>query len=181
MQVERNSRKILARLRSEGWVEAGATGSHHKLKHPVTSQLIVVPLPRKTCRSAQHAKSPRPPDGCEARHEDLLWTGSPGQRQRLWHHVSGCSRLLLRCRRRSRPADECTGGPVALRRRLIRSTDTDDRRLLRDKNVATEIAGGAFVSPYRSSKSPQSAIYLMLDEDLVASVDRVAKVWGQSF
>jgi predicted RNA binding protein YcfA (HicA-like mRNA interferase family) len=47
MQVERNSRKILARLRSEGWHEAGVAGSHHKLKHPVTGQLIVVPHPKK--------------------------------------------------------------------------------------------------------------------------------------
>ena len=34
MQIERNSRKILARLRTEGWLDVGATGSHHKLKHP---------------------------------------------------------------------------------------------------------------------------------------------------
>jgi predicted RNA binding protein YcfA (HicA-like mRNA interferase family) len=47
MHIECNSRKILARLRSEGWLDAGATGSHHKLKHPDTGQLIVVPHPKK--------------------------------------------------------------------------------------------------------------------------------------
>ncbi len=48
-----------------------------------------------------------------------------------------------------RPADECTGSTLTLRRRCIRSTDTDDCRLLRDKDVATEIAAGAFFSPCR--------------------------------
>ncbi len=47
MHIERNSRKILARLRGEGWQDAGATGSHHKLKHPQTGQSIVVPHPKK--------------------------------------------------------------------------------------------------------------------------------------
>jgi predicted RNA binding protein YcfA (HicA-like mRNA interferase family) len=47
MQIERNSRKILARLRTEGWLDVGATGSHHKLKHPGTGQIVVVPHPKK--------------------------------------------------------------------------------------------------------------------------------------
>lgn len=47
MLIERNSRKILGRLRSEGWLDAGVTGSHHKLRHPGTGRLIVVPHPKK--------------------------------------------------------------------------------------------------------------------------------------
>jgi len=47
MHVERDSRKILARLRREGWIDAGARGSHHKLKNPGNGQTIVVPHPKK--------------------------------------------------------------------------------------------------------------------------------------
>jgi len=53
--------------------------------------------------------------------------------------------------------------------------------LLRDKTVAEEIAAGAFllaVPPIESRR--KSRFNLMLDEDLVASVDRVAKVSGIS-
>jgi predicted RNase H-like HicB family nuclease len=53
--------------------------------------------------------------------------------------------------------------------------------LLRDKDVATEIAGGAFVLAVPLIESRRKARFnLMLDEDLVASVDRVAKVSGVS-
>ncbi|MEQ1651139.1 MAG: type II toxin-antitoxin system HicA family toxin [Hyphomicrobium sp.] len=45
--MERNSRKILARLKADGWVLAGAEGSHHKLKHPVSGKTIIVPHPKK--------------------------------------------------------------------------------------------------------------------------------------
>ena len=45
--VERNSRKILSRLQSEGWVFIGANGSHHKLRHPVTGKMVIVPHPKK--------------------------------------------------------------------------------------------------------------------------------------
>jgi len=34
------------RLRRDGWLEAGATGSHHKLKHP-DGRVIIVPHPKK--------------------------------------------------------------------------------------------------------------------------------------
>jgi len=44
--IERNSPKILMRLRRDGWLEAGATGSHHKLKHP-DGRVIIVPHPKK--------------------------------------------------------------------------------------------------------------------------------------
>jgi predicted RNase H-like HicB family nuclease len=53
--------------------------------------------------------------------------------------------------------------------------------LLRDKHVASEIAAGAFVLAVPLIESRRKARYnLMLDEDLVASVDRVAKVSGVS-
>ena len=47
MPIERNSRKIIARLKREGWVEVGAVGSHHKFRKPVTGQSLVVPHPKK--------------------------------------------------------------------------------------------------------------------------------------
>ena len=46
MTIERNSRAILKRLRREGWVDVGAKGSHHKLKHP-DGRTIIVPHPKK--------------------------------------------------------------------------------------------------------------------------------------
>ncbi len=53
--------------------------------------------------------------------------------------------------------------------------------LLRDKDVAREIAGGAFVLAVPLIESRRKARFnLMLDEDLVASVDRIAKVSGVS-
>ncbi|MEQ1672806.1 MAG: type II toxin-antitoxin system HicA family toxin [Hyphomicrobium sp.] len=60
MHVERNSRKILARLKGDGWVLVNIEGSHHKLKHP-DGRTIIVPHPKKdlpsgTARSiAKHA------------------------------------------------------------------------------------------------------------------------------
>lgn len=47
MAVERDSRKILARLKREGWQPVGTRGSHHKLRHPVTGKTIIVPHPKK--------------------------------------------------------------------------------------------------------------------------------------
>lgn len=53
--------------------------------------------------------------------------------------------------------------------------------LLRDENVAGEIASGAFVLAVPLIESRRKSRYnLMLDEDLVASVDRIAKVSGVS-
>ena len=55
------------------------------------------------------------------------------------------------------------------------------RDLLRDKTVAEEIAAGAFLLAVPLIESRRKARFnLMLDEDLVASVDRVAKVSGVS-
>ncbi len=47
MRVERNSRQILSRLKREGWLFVGAEGSHHKLKNPVTCQMVIVPHPKR--------------------------------------------------------------------------------------------------------------------------------------
>jgi predicted RNase H-like HicB family nuclease len=53
--------------------------------------------------------------------------------------------------------------------------------LLRDKTVAEEIAAGAFLLAVPLIESRRKSRFnLMLDEDLVASVDRVAKVSGVS-
>ncbi len=46
MQVERNSRKILARLRRESWVLVSVEGSHHKFRH-ADGRIIIVPHPKK--------------------------------------------------------------------------------------------------------------------------------------
>ena len=45
-EIERNSRKILARLKAEGWVETSVRGSHHKLKHE-DERIVIVPHPKK--------------------------------------------------------------------------------------------------------------------------------------
>ena len=47
MAVERNSRKILTRLQSEGWHLVGAEGYHHKLRHPQSGKIVIVPHPKK--------------------------------------------------------------------------------------------------------------------------------------
>ena len=45
--VERNSSRILARLKREGWKEVGGKGSHRKLRHEPSGRVIVVPHPKK--------------------------------------------------------------------------------------------------------------------------------------
>lgn len=47
MNLERNSRRILSRLRDEGWVLVSIEGSHHKLRNEATGRIIVVPHPKK--------------------------------------------------------------------------------------------------------------------------------------
>jgi predicted RNA binding protein YcfA (HicA-like mRNA interferase family) len=47
LAVERNSRKIIARLEREGWEFIKAEGSHHKLRHLETGKIIIVPHPKK--------------------------------------------------------------------------------------------------------------------------------------
>ena len=43
----RSSRKIIERLRSEGWLLASTEGSHHKFKHPERKNSVIVPHPKK--------------------------------------------------------------------------------------------------------------------------------------
>jgi predicted RNA binding protein YcfA (HicA-like mRNA interferase family) len=45
--IERNSRKILARLLREGWSVVSIEGSHHKLAHPKHAHKIVLVHPKK--------------------------------------------------------------------------------------------------------------------------------------
>jgi predicted RNA binding protein YcfA (HicA-like mRNA interferase family) len=45
-QVETSTRKIVARLKAEGWIAAGGT-KHHKFEHPDKREKIIVPR-RKT-------------------------------------------------------------------------------------------------------------------------------------
>ena len=45
--VERNSRKIIKRLRDEGWTLETTVGSHHKFTHPDFKFPVVVPHPKK--------------------------------------------------------------------------------------------------------------------------------------
>jgi predicted RNA binding protein YcfA (HicA-like mRNA interferase family) len=45
--IERNSRKILARLQQDGWRVVNIEGSHHKLAHPVHKHKIILVHPKK--------------------------------------------------------------------------------------------------------------------------------------
>jgi len=47
MNIERNSRKILARLEREGWQLVSVQGSHHKFRHAESGKIIIVPHPKK--------------------------------------------------------------------------------------------------------------------------------------
>jgi len=42
-----NSRKIIQRLKDEGWVLAGGKGSHEKFKHPNKRGHVIVPHPKR--------------------------------------------------------------------------------------------------------------------------------------
>ena len=46
MLLGRNSRKIMARLKSEGWREVSCEGSHHKMRHPGKPFPIIIPYPK---------------------------------------------------------------------------------------------------------------------------------------
>lgn len=46
-ELERDSRKIIRRLESEGWTLVKTTGSHHKFKHAGHVHHIVVVHPAK--------------------------------------------------------------------------------------------------------------------------------------
>lgn len=45
--IERNSRKIIKRLKDEGWDVVSIEGSHHKLRHPDRPNAVIVPHPKK--------------------------------------------------------------------------------------------------------------------------------------
>ena len=45
--MERNSARLLALLRADGWVDVRQRGSHCTLKKPGVVELITVPLPEK--------------------------------------------------------------------------------------------------------------------------------------
>ena len=47
MALERNSKRILARLEREGWMLEKAEGSHHKMREPASRRIIIVPHPKK--------------------------------------------------------------------------------------------------------------------------------------
>ena len=44
--MERNSRRILKRLRREGWELENVEGSHHKMRH-LDGRIVIVPHPKK--------------------------------------------------------------------------------------------------------------------------------------
>jgi predicted RNA binding protein YcfA (HicA-like mRNA interferase family) len=46
-RLERDSRRIIRRLESEGWLLVKTSGSHHKFKHPDRTHHIVVVHPAK--------------------------------------------------------------------------------------------------------------------------------------
>ena len=46
-EIERDSKRIIRRLESEGWVLVKTSGSHHKFKHPARKHHIVVAHPVK--------------------------------------------------------------------------------------------------------------------------------------
>lgn len=43
----KNSREIIARLESEGWVLTRTRGSHQQFKHPKINRTVTVPHPKK--------------------------------------------------------------------------------------------------------------------------------------
>lgn len=45
--MERDSRKLVKRLKDDGWIEVRIAGSHHTFKHPTKPALITVPHPKK--------------------------------------------------------------------------------------------------------------------------------------
>jgi len=45
--IERNSRKLMSRLKKDGWVVVNVEGSHHKLKHKKFKHPIILVHPKK--------------------------------------------------------------------------------------------------------------------------------------
>ena len=46
-KIERNSRKLMSRLKKDGWVVVSVQGSHHKLKHENFTHPIILVHPKK--------------------------------------------------------------------------------------------------------------------------------------
>jgi predicted RNA binding protein YcfA (HicA-like mRNA interferase family) len=42
--MQRNPRKIIRRLKAEGWRLSRVSGSHHVFHHPVRRSIIIVPV-----------------------------------------------------------------------------------------------------------------------------------------
>ena len=62
--MSKSSREIIALLISDGWFEAGQTGSHRHFKHPMKPGKVTVPhpkhdLPVKTIKSIENASGVR--------------------------------------------------------------------------------------------------------------------------
>jgi predicted RNA binding protein YcfA (HicA-like mRNA interferase family) len=45
--MENDSRKIIKRLKADGWIHVRTKGSHHHFKHPDLSKIITVKHPDK--------------------------------------------------------------------------------------------------------------------------------------
>lgn len=45
--MERNSRKLIKRLKKEGWIEVRVTGDHHHYKHPDRKGIVTIAHPNK--------------------------------------------------------------------------------------------------------------------------------------
>jgi predicted RNA binding protein YcfA (HicA-like mRNA interferase family) len=43
----RDSRKIIARLRKDGFELVSVRGDHHKFRHPITRRMVIVPHPKR--------------------------------------------------------------------------------------------------------------------------------------
>jgi predicted RNA binding protein YcfA (HicA-like mRNA interferase family) len=63
--LERSSRKIIARLKKEGWVLLRIEGSHHQFMHEGDSKILTVP----------HAKKDLPPGLVHAIRKSAGWKG----------------------------------------------------------------------------------------------------------
>lgn len=45
--MERDSRRLIKLLETDGWVQIGSTGSHRHFKHPTKPGKVTIPHPRK--------------------------------------------------------------------------------------------------------------------------------------
>jgi len=45
--MERDSRKLISLIESDGWFQVGVTGSHYHFKHPTKPGKVTIPHPVK--------------------------------------------------------------------------------------------------------------------------------------